>query len=151
MLSLKALSAGGVSADPELQVFGEFTGASGLEMATKLLSLPPDRRPTALLAANDMIAAGCLQAARDRGVLVPEQLSIVGFDDVFVNSLLWPPLTSVAQSYEEIGKAIVRLVGELQMPAPTEPRLADGTLRAPLVVRLDPTLQVRASTGPPPG
>ncbi|MBE3576523.1 MAG: LacI family DNA-binding transcriptional regulator [Limnochordales bacterium] len=151
---LEALTLGGIDPDPELQVFGEFSGTSGLEMATKLLSLPSDRRPTALLAANDMIAAGCLQAARDRGVLVPEQLSIVGFDDVFVNSLLWPPLTSVAQSYEEIGKAVVRLVGQMQMATSDgsdETEAADNTLRTTLVVRIDPTLQVRASTGPPPG
>lgn len=72
---------------------GNYTFESGLAAADRLLDLSP--RPTAIFASNDEMAAGVLHAARQRGLSVPEELSIIGFDDTPIAAHIWPPLTTV--------------------------------------------------------
>ncbi|TFI56876.1 LacI family DNA-binding transcriptional regulator [Sphingomonas parva] len=72
---------------------GNYTFASGLAAAEKLLDLSP--RPTAIFASNDEMAAAVVHAARQRGVDVPGQLSVIGFDDTPISAHIWPPLTTV--------------------------------------------------------
>jgi DNA-binding LacI/PurR family transcriptional regulator len=97
-------------------------------------------RPTALLAMSDAMAIGAMSAARDLGVLVPRDLSIVGFDDVDVAAHVDPPLTTVHQPIREKGAEAARLLlaNIERRDPPTERR------------RLPTRLVVRGSTGPPP-
>lgn len=89
----RALGEAGLSVDAELVAPGDFTYRSGLAAAERLLGMA--RRPSAIFASNDVMAAGVLHAARERGMAVPEQLSIVGFDDTAIAATIWPPLSTV--------------------------------------------------------
>lgn len=95
--------------------------------------------PTAIFAGNDLIAIGVLQAAKETGMAVPDDLSVVGFDNTVLATICDPPLTTVAQPIEEMGKQVVDwLVRELNGEADVKQR-----------VILRPELIVRASTAPP--
>jgi LacI family transcriptional regulator, galactose operon repressor len=74
---------------------GDFTFESGVRCMEELLSLR--KRPTAVFASNDDMAAGALQVAHRRGLVVPADVSVVGFDDISMAQRLWPPLTTVRQ------------------------------------------------------
>lgn len=115
---------------------GAYTFESGIECAAALLQVEP--RPTAIFAGNDEMAAGVLQVARQMDVRVPEDLSVVGFDDFEIARRLWPSLTSVRTPTREIGRlAAERLIG-----------LDEGEGRD-MRDRL-PSLVVRQSSGPAP-
>jgi LacI family transcriptional regulator len=108
-----ALGEAGITPDPELQVESDFSADGGREAALRLLSLPDP--PTAIFAFNDMLAIGVLQAARQRGLSVPDNLSVVGFDDTFEASMVQPTLTTVRQPLAEMGRmAVAQLVRLLQ-------------------------------------
>lgn len=89
--------------EPALKAGGNYTFDSGLEAGARLLDAEP--RPTAIFASNDEMAAGVLHAARERGIAVPEDLSIVGFDDTAIAAHLWPPLTTVRWPIVEMARA----------------------------------------------
>jgi LacI family transcriptional regulator len=91
----EALKDFGLRDNPEWIRQGDFTFESGVRCMEELLALR--RRPTALFASNDDMAAGALLAAHRRGCAVPAELSIVGFDDISMARCLWPPLTTVRQ------------------------------------------------------
>jgi LacI family transcriptional regulator len=97
------------------------------------------QRPTAIVAATDEVAAGVIEAARARVLRVPEDLSIVGFDDTDVARLLSPPLTTIRQPLREMGRVALR----------TALRLADGEQLDSHHVELATELIVRRSTAPP--
>ncbi|MHB8636220.1 MAG: LacI family DNA-binding transcriptional regulator [Fimbriimonadaceae bacterium] len=82
---------------------GDFTPMGGFEAGRRMLERTP--RPTAIFCANDEMAAGLLQAAYSLGLSVPEDISVIGFDDVPTASLLHPSLTTVRQPLEELGAA----------------------------------------------
>ncbi|SER84015.1 LacI family DNA-binding transcriptional regulator [Sphingobium sp. YR768] len=89
---------------------GEYTFESGLSASESLLDLSP--RPTAIFASNDEMAAGVLYAARLRGISVPDELSIIGFDDTPVTTRVWPPLTTVRWPIVAMGRAAaLKLIG----------------------------------------
>lgn len=126
----------GLSLSPEYWRVGAYTFESGIEQGLELLRMQP--RPTAIFAGNDEMAAGVLQAARQMGLRVPEDVSVVGFDDFQIAERLWPSLTTVRTPTREIGRlAAERLRGQ-----------EDGHGRE----RQDrlPSLVVRASSGPAP-
>ncbi|MEV0387015.1 LacI family DNA-binding transcriptional regulator [Nonomuraea sp. NPDC050643] len=101
-----ALAAHGVPADPALEVEGEFSRDAGYTaMNGRLAAGPPDF--TAVFAGNDLIAAGAIQALREHGLRVPEDMSIVGYDDVSPAQDL--RLTTVHLPHDELGRAAVRL------------------------------------------
>jgi LacI family transcriptional regulator len=115
---------------------GAYTFESGIECAAALLKLDP--RPTAIFAGNDEMAAGVLQAARQMDVRVPEDLSVVGFDDFEIARRLWPSLTTVRTPTREIGRlAAERLIGSDE---------GDGRDEKDRL----PSLVVRQSSGPAP-
>ena len=91
----EALEAAGVAVDSHLVKPGRFDFSSGLSAGSELLSLPNNKRPTAIFAANDHMAAGVLVAALKAGLHMPGELSIMGFDDSEIAETLWPPLTTV--------------------------------------------------------
>jgi len=130
-----ALRHAGIELDPELVRHGEFMPASGTELAHALLSL--EEPPTALFAASDLSAMGVYHAAQARGLTVPGDLSVVGFDDTFVCEHLSPPLTTVRQPLAEMAAQAVR---ELERTS------GGGRPR----IELATTLVVRGSTAPPP-
>jgi LacI family transcriptional regulator, galactose operon repressor len=131
----EALAERGLSLAKTYAVEGAYTYDSGIEKGRQLLQMSPP--PTAIFAGNDEMAAGVLQAARQLGVRVPEELSLVGFDDFQIASRLWPTLTTVRTPTREIGRlAVERLMGMEDDGRDPKSRL--------------PSLVVRESTAPPP-
>ncbi|GAA0479466.1 LacI family transcriptional regulator [Paractinoplanes deccanensis] len=135
---VSALADAGVLPDPALVLPGEPTVRFGYEAAQHLLDLP--ERPTALLGFNDKAASGALHAAADRGLRVPEDLSIAGFDDIDLAQATSPMLTTVRQPLAEMGRIAVGLLV----------RLLDRHRLDALHVELATELIVRDSTGPVP-
>jgi LacI family transcriptional regulator len=117
---------------------GRFCYADGLTEGAALLAL--GQPPTAIFAANDETAVGVVEAARTRGLRIPEDLSVVGFDDTEVARLASPPLTAVAQPLRKMGAVAMR----------TALRLAAGQRVDSHHVELATELVVRESTAPPP-
>jgi LacI family transcriptional regulator len=87
----------GLKADKRLIAQGYNSHDSGMQCARKLLQVPEDRRPTAIFASNDEMAAGVLAVAHSLGIAVPEELSVAGFDDMPLASQVWPALTTIRQ------------------------------------------------------
>lgn len=132
-----ALAEAGIARDPALEVEADFEIVDGLEAGGMLLDLAEP--PTAIFAFNDNIAIGVLQAARARGVRVPEDLSVVGFDDVEPATIVTPTLTTVRQPLAEMGRTAVSLLT----------RLLERQRFETLHVELATRLVVRESTAPP--
>ncbi|MBW8743108.1 MAG: LacI family DNA-binding transcriptional regulator [Sphingomonas sp.] len=108
----EALSEAGIKLPRSLIADGNYTFESGIAATQSLLDVSP--RPTAIFASNDDMAAGVLLAARQRGLSVPEQLSIVGFDDQPLAARLWPPLTTVHWPMKAMGRsAALKLIGDM--------------------------------------
>lgn len=132
-----ALAAEGILPDPALEPEADFEIGPGREAAGRLLDLP--KPPTAIFAFNDNLAIGALQAARERGLRVPEDLSIVGFDDVEPATIVTPMLTTVRQPLAEMGRTAVSLLM----------RLLERQRFETLHLELGTRLVVRESTAPP--
>lgn len=98
----QALAEAGLPLDPALIAQGDFTTESGLTCARHLLGEPD--RPTAIFAANDQMAYGTLSAADALNIRVPEDLAVIGFDDIIVYAPIRPALTTVRQPFQEMGK-----------------------------------------------
>ena len=130
----EGLAQSGLTLAKGLVADGAYTYESGIAAALTLLALK--QRPTAIFALNDEMAAGVLHAARQMDVRVPEDLSVVGFDDFQIASRLWPTLTTIRTPTREIGRlAAERLIGRKSESNPQD--------------RL-PSLVVRQSSGPAP-
>ncbi len=103
-----AMHARTVSIDPELVQTGNFEFVDGLECAQRILGSRP--RPTAIFASNDDMAAAAACAARQLGLDLPRELSIAGFDDAPVASMMWPQLATVRQPVREIARIAADLI-----------------------------------------
>jgi LacI family transcriptional regulator len=103
-----AMHARAVSIDPGLVQTGNFEFADGLECARRILG--SDSRPTAIFASNDDMAAAAACAARQMGLQLPGELSIAGFDDAPVASMMWPQLATVRQPVREIARIAADLI-----------------------------------------
>lgn len=103
-----AFAAQGMRVDASLIQSGLFDFASGKEGAAKLLDLPSP--PTAIFASNDDMAAGALSVAHERGIGVPDQLAIAGFDDTNLAKAVWPPLTTVHQPMRALAREAADLL-----------------------------------------
>ena len=93
--------------EPEV-IYGEHTFAGGYESARQLLEA--DRKITAIFAGNDVLAFGCIRAAIEKGIRIPDDLSIIGFDNVEMSQITNPPLTTIDQPKYEIGKAAIEML-----------------------------------------
>jgi LacI family transcriptional regulator, galactose operon repressor len=133
-----ALTAAGIALDPDLEVCGDFDTIEGRVAAARLLDLPDP--PTAVFACNDEMALAVLQEARARGIRVPQELSVVGFDDTTMARIAVPAITTIRQPLEEVGRMAVTLLT----------RIIDGQTVDPLRVEIGTRLVVRESTGPAP-
>ena len=127
----QALADAGLPADPSWTVEGDFTEASGRRAMTELLDRHPD--VDAVLAASDTMAAAALSVLRAAGRRVPDDVAVIGFDDFHLAQHTDPPLTTVRQPLEEIGRTMVRLLLE-EMEQP-EVAWRHVLLRTRLVVR----------------
>jgi LacI family repressor for deo operon, udp, cdd, tsx, nupC, and nupG len=98
----------GLDLDSMLVEEGNFTYESGLNIMKKFLAM--DQPPTAVFAANDEMAIGAIKAAKTIGLRVPEDLSIIGFDDIKIASIFEPALTTTAQPTFDMGKKAMELL-----------------------------------------
>jgi LacI family transcriptional regulator len=129
----RAMDRAGIAFEPQLVADGAFDFDSGVEAGRRFLDLP--KPPTAIFAANDDMAAGVLAVAHDRGVNVPGDLSVTGFDDTTLARTVWPPLTTMHQPMHDLAFTAAGLL------------LGPGDL---IHRRLPHMLVERASAGPPP-
>jgi LacI family transcriptional regulator len=127
----------GIEYDESLVVDGAFSFESGIEGAQRLLDLPDP--PTAIFAANDDSACGVMHEAFERGLKVPDDLSVIGFDDTPTARQVWPSLTTVRQPCREMGRiAAEQLLASIRDPS------------AGQLVHVPYDLKLRKSTGPAP-
>ncbi len=131
-----ALERAGIAADPVLVKYGDFQHEGGFARAVELLELP--ERPTAIFAGSDQQAFGVYEAARQRGLRIPDDLSVVGFDELPVSRWASPPLTTVKQPLTEMGRTAAQMLGDL---------IEGGPLRTNRV-ELSTELHLRDSTAP---
>jgi LacI family transcriptional regulator len=106
-----ALERAGLPYDPALVRHGDFQHEGGFLRGGELLDLPD--RPTAIFAGSDQQALGVYEAGRQRGLLVPQDLSVVGFDDLPAARWVSPPLTTVRQPLAEMGRVAAEMLGDL--------------------------------------
>lgn len=121
--------------DDSMVTHGEFTAESGRLQAHRALATNP--RPTALVAANDLLAIGALRACADANLRVPQDVAVVGFDDIPLAQLVSPTLTTLRQPQERIARECVTLLIE---------RIKTHDLRSPKRLVYDAELIVRGST-----
>jgi LacI family transcriptional regulator len=107
----EGLAAAGIPVDEKLIQIGDYLAERAVECARALLSL--DDPPTAIFAANDMSAVGVYQVAQEMGLRIPQDLSVVGFDDLRESALLNPPLTTVDQFISKMGTLAIDMVVRL--------------------------------------
>ena len=127
----------GIAYDESLVVDGGFSFEAGIAGAKKLLDLP--NPPTAIFAANDDSACGVMHEAFERGLSIPRDLSVFGFDDTPASRQIWPALTTVRQPCRDMGRiAAEQLIAAIRDPA------------SAMLVRVPYELQIRQSSGPAP-
>ena len=131
----RALAACGQTLDPELVVEGNFRYESGRDAMRRLLALR--HRPDAVFSANDMMAVGAMSAIRDAGARVPDDIALVGFDNVPITALLQPALTTMAMPLSEFGETAARLL---------EQQLSLGGRHSPVHLAFSAELVVRESS-----
>ena len=134
---VEALAAAGLSPDPALMRVGGYHPDVADAPAHELLSLPADQRPTAVFAANDLTAIRVVEVARELGLSVPGDVSVIGFDNIPEAGECDPPLSTVAQPLHEMGAAALHMLLDL---------LAGRTVEQH--VRMPTALVVRSSTAP---
>jgi LacI family transcriptional regulator len=133
----EALSEAGIAPEDSWVVSGDWSSSSGYRATLQLL----DRNSglTALFAQNDRMAMGALQALRERGLQVPQDVAVVGFDDIPSAPYFCPPLTTIHHPFYELGRVSVQVLIDL----------IDGRSAPPEPIRLDTKLVVRRSCGAP--
>ena len=134
----EAMSELGLEVDPELVVVTRaFTEAEGAKACAELLDRGAG--PTAIAAANDLIALGCYDVFAERGISCPDEISVVGFNDMPFADRFQPPLTTIRIPHYEIGMAAAELMLEILLNGEAPPR----------DIRLEPSLVVRSSAAAP--
>lgn len=118
-------------------ITGDFSSQGGYQAMRRVLQL--HERPSAVFACNDLMAIGALCAAHEQGIAVPQQLSVIGFDDIELAAYTSPPLTTVAQPKQRIGAEATAMLFERLGGAHTGPRK----------LALAPELKLRATTAAP--
>lgn len=138
---IDAVAAAGLSgSDCRVYEAGSFHSEDGHAACSRMLD--SGNGVSAIIAANDLLALGCIDAIRERGLGVPGDVSVTGYDDIALVDRLDPALTTISLPYEEMGVVAGRLL--LDLLAADDPTVA--TSHEP--IRLAPTLVVRSSTGP---
>ncbi|RZJ95639.1 MAG: LacI family DNA-binding transcriptional regulator [Brevundimonas sp.] len=134
-----ALAEAGLSDTARVEVDGDFSFQSGLTAAEALLDRP--ERPTAIFASNDDMAAAAMSAAHRRGLDVPGDISVVGFDDTPLAMAVWPAMTTIRQPVADMARAAITiLAGDIRA----------GADRKPARQQIEHQLVARQSDGPAP-
>ena len=133
----EAFDGEGVSIDDTIIERGDFTYVSGMRATVKLLA--SENPPTAIFACNDDMAAGAIAAVHQAGLRVPEDVSVVGFDDTQNASAMWPPLTTIRQPIRDMARCAIEFLGRRTPVSQAET----------ISQTLDYELVVRESAGPP--
>jgi LacI family transcriptional regulator len=132
----ETLAASGIELPPASIQYGDSTMKSGYEATRTLLALPTP--PTALFATNDLMALGAMEAALDKGLSLPDDLSVVGLDDIMIGTHMHPPLTTIATPRQELAKQAMELLL----------RHIDDAQSPSLSLTIRPHLTVRQTTAP---
>ena len=122
---------------PELVYEGTFFQPDGYAGASALLDLPAP--PTAIFASNDVMAMGCMDAVRNRGLRIPDDVSIIGFDDIPQSAMVHPALTTIRQPLEQMG----RVATQMLLDRIKNPEIVSNRIELPT------ELIIRESTSPP--
>lgn len=133
----EALATADIAFDPRLVRNGDWLPLAGYHHALELLSL--DSRPSAIFCANDLMAIGALEAAAERGLRVPDELSIMGYDDQELARYTHPPLTTLVLPNYEMGRRAAELLIEIAY---------HGKRLRPMMIKIDGPLVERATVGP---
>jgi LacI family transcriptional regulator len=152
----QGIAEAGLAFGPALVATGDFQVSSGHTAASELLTLA--QRPTAIFAANDHMAWGVLEFAQEYGLCVPEDIAVVGFDDTPPSRYKQPPLTTVRQPFQEMGKRAAELLlwliglprnagDDRRRPPSLEPPLPLRGYTPPLNLQLETSLVIRHSCG----
>src|SRR5262249_27066043 len=136
-----ALEGAGIEYDPGLVLVGGFTEESAAAPAREMLTMA--KRPTAIFAANDLSAIQTMRTAAELGIAVPDEISIVGVANIPASALTDPPLTTVAQSMQALGREAVRTLLALNERGDQRPA-------EPIHITLPTKLVIRRSSAPPP-
>lgn len=131
------LADAGIPSRPELMTTGDWTYQSGWEAMRTLMQLP--QPPTAVFACNDTMAIGALAFLHEANLSVPEEVSIVGFDNILLSAFTSPPLTTMATPIVELGQQLCQMLIE---------RIQNQSLTTPQRTIVQSKLLVRRSTGP---
>ncbi len=134
----QALREHNIPQDPTMQVIGDFMEPSGYLGAQQLLAHPTP--PTAIVCSNDVMAFGAIRAIQEMGLRVPQDVSIIGFDDVPESRTFRPKLTTVRQPLQEMGRVATRILVQM----------IEKSSSAPNQIALPTELIIRESTAPPP-
>ncbi len=132
----EAMADAGLEVDPAWVIRTENYYRHAYRATQRWLTLPPDRRPTAVIALTDLMAIGVMNAAADAGLRIGPDLAVVGFDDAPITGYLRPPLTSLRQPIAEVGERVVTMLIDL----------VQGQRPDPAQVLLKPRLIIRDST-----
>lgn len=127
----EAMRSAGQRINPDWIVDGAFTFTSGVSAAKQLLET--DNRPTAIFASNDDMAAGVISVANQMGISVPNDLSVAGFDDTPLASIISPQLTTIQQPIRDMGYQAAQLI--IPSPATERKNLTVYTLEHRLIIR----------------
>jgi DNA-binding LacI/PurR family transcriptional regulator len=136
---VRALEAAGLARDPAWVARAANAEADAREAASRLLDLPEERRPTAIVAVSDLMALGVMGALHEVGLQPGADIAVVGYDDIPTAQYFQPPLSSVRQPIAEVGERVVEMLLKVIAGEPLEVRR----------VLLTPELIVRASSGDP--
>lgn len=151
-----ALHEAGIELDADLVLEGDFEPPSGRACANALIDLPRDKRPTAIFAGSDYMAYGAISASEQRGLKVPEDIAVVGFDDNPASAHMEPALTTVRQPFYEMGRrASEMLMSLVDAPRPVSGLNRNGRVSEVLSpafsesihIKMPTSLIVRASCG----
>ncbi len=135
---VQTLNSHGIELSPELVAYGNFAYDEGAEATRRLLSMPD--RPTAIFAANDQMALGAMNAAAELGLAVPDDVSVIGVDDIEASCLVAPGLTTLRQPTWDIGACAVQTLVDILKVSEEQADAADlkaisKVFQAELVVR----------------
>jgi LacI family transcriptional regulator len=139
---LAAFKAYGMKFNPELVLHGDFRRKSGLRLTRKLLSMEKDI--TAIVAHNDHMAMGVLDGLREKGIRVPEDIAVIGFDDIEMAGLPGIDLTTVTQKKDIIGRTAVDILLE-KIKEPSSHLTKRITLNPKLIIRESCGFHLRGS------
>lgn len=151
----RALREVGLEPDPNLVWQGDFDLSGGRACAQRIFALQSEERPTAVFAANDQTAFGLIEVAKDYGVRVPEDLAVLGFDDMPIAAFATPGLTTIRQPHRDMGaiacELLLSLIDPTHYPFQHQQRTFLGTEEGgseqPTHILLPTRLIVRASCG----